>query len=161
MTVTTTYRLDRMRDVELLAACGDGETPNTQANSQLTEENRQNAPEDSTENTKSLYVNHPLTASLYGEWELEENDFYDQGEKIPCSVLTINEDGTCIADGTAGSWVFSDKTKDDFLRIDILINGEYKLCVALYGTTNTIAVWSAGYDSFVDTSWVNKSAQEQ
>lgn len=145
-----------------LVSCGK-ETPNTNDNSgtqqgqQLGGESAEN---DITENTESPYVNHPLTPFLYGEWELEKKDRYDQDEEIPCSVLTINEDGTCNADGATGTWGFADGTKDDYLRVDVFMDGEHKLCVALYGTTNTIGVWSTEYNGPVDRDWINKSVQE-
>ena len=146
-----------------LAACG-GETLNANDNNgteQSEQVDGEIAEGDNTESTENPYANHPLVAFLYGEWELEEKGSYNQDEEIPCSVLTINEDGTCNADGVAVTWAFVDGITDTFLRVDIFINGEHKLCVALYGTTNTIGVWSTEYNGPVDCDWINKSVQQK
>lgn len=152
-----------------LCAC-DGGMPNANDSSKIqgekeqvsnpTDQNSQNNTENITESTESPYVNHPLTAYLYGEWELPEKESYDQHEEIPCSTLTINEDGTCVADGVVGFWKFSEKTNEKYLQIDIFINDEHRMCVAPFDYINAIGVWSAGYGEGlpVDTSWKNKSA---
>lgn len=147
-----------------LAACGSGEkTPNandnsgTQQGEQLGDESTEN---NNTENTENPYANHPHLTYIYGQWELIAKDSYRQDEEIPCSVLTINEDGTCLVDGISGTWDFSDETRDDFLKINIFTGGEHRYACGYYERDKAIAVWSAEYFGAIDTSWVNMSTTE-
>ena len=110
---------------------------------------------DSTESTENPWANHPHLTYIYGKWELIKKDSYEQNETIPCSVVTINEDGTCVVDGVSGTWKISIyETREDFLKIQIFIDGEHCYTSAYYDNLCSIAVWSADYLSgSVDPSW--------
>lgn len=101
-----------------LCACGSSEAKEeTQINNPITSESQSiienyEAIGSTTENT---VIDHPLLPYLYGQWEMK-------GENIqmpnPFSLLIINEDGTCIADGRECTWtVFDASTKDLFIDI--------------------------------------------
>lgn len=137
-----------------LAACG-GETPNTDNNS-----GTQQSEQSGDESTENPYANHPQLTYIYGQWELIAKDSYRQDEEIPCSTLTINDDRTCIVDGVSGTWDISDETYDDFLKINIFIEGEHCYTCGYYEREKAIAVWSAAYFGGVDTSWMNMSTTE-
>ena len=142
-----------------LAACG-GETSNTDDTSSTEQLGGESTENDTNENTESPYSNHPLLVYLYGQWKLRVKDNYQQDEEIPCSALTINEDGTCVVDGVSGTWDFSDETRDDFLIINIFVDGEHRFTSAYYERYKSIGVWSAGYNGPVDTSWLNMTTTE-
>ena len=143
-----------------LVACGNEETPPSNDNGGIhqggTTENAENS---NTGNAEGPHTNHPLLPHIYGEWKQFEIDNYFQDEKIPCSTLTINADGTCVVDGISGTWLFSDKTRDDLLRINIFIGSEHLCCVGYFANIATIAVWSASYPEGgpLDFCWKNTS----
>jgi len=110
---------------------------------------------DSTESTENPWANHQHLTYIYGMWELIKKDSYEQSEPIPCSAVTINEDGTCVVDGVSGTWKISIyETREDFLKIHIFIEGEHRFTSAYYDNLGSIAVWSADYlAGGVDPSW--------
>lgn len=141
-----------------LTACGGGEKPDgslglTQPPESTTAEPTANAA------TLPPLWDHPLAYRMYGEWVLEEKSRDRQMEQVPCSALTLNADGTCIVDGTAGSWQAGSGSTDTFLRIDVYINGEHKLCVGFYDRSDAIGVWSVGYTGPV-AYWTRVAAQQ-
>lgn len=155
-----------------LVACGGGETTNTDNSSgtqgstvsatnngetTITEPQSPGIPDGNTENP---YADHAHLTYIYGQWELISKDSYQQDEEIPCSALTINKDGTCAVDGASGTWEFSDETRDNFLKINIFIEGEHRYTSGYYERSKSIGVWSAGYNGPVDSSWMNMSATE-
>lgn len=81
--------------------------------------NTDNDGEKSQENQGS--INHPLLQFLYGEWEYEGN----YKDSYPFAKLTVNEDGTCVVDGAAGTWsVSKDTSANGRLYIDVLVDGQ-------------------------------------
>lgn len=139
-----------------LAACDGGETPNTNENNGTNQENNNGA---NNETTESPHANHPHLAYIYGQWELRKKESYSQ--PISCHAVTINEDGTSIVDGVSGTWEISNETRDDFLKINIFIEGEHRFIAAYYSNHHSIAVWGTDYmGGAVDACWVNMTTTE-
>ena len=95
-----------------LCACGSNKA-----------ENPTTIPTEVIESTASKYADHPLLSQLYGTWEFES--FGAPWEYTLFKSLTVNEDGSCIVDGTAGSWKISeDGTNETEVRILLYIDSE-------------------------------------
>ena len=78
-----------------------------------------------TEETESAFANHPLLPQIYGTWEFEKWGDHNNEYQLYKS-LTINEDGSCIVDGTSANWEISEtQTNDTFLVILVCIDSEY------------------------------------
>lgn len=81
---------------------------------------------ESTEN--NAFTNHPHLQFVYGEWEYEG----DNPQNYPFRKVNINEDGTCLVDGTAGTWNISNSTAHGRLNIDIVVEGQTLGVVEIY-----------------------------
>ena len=118
-----------------LAACGGGETPNTDDNSGMGQGEQLDTESNNTANTENPYANHPLLQFIYGEWEYEGS----HKENYPFVKLEVNKDGTCVVDGAAGMWIISDQTSlDGRLYIDVLVDNQ------VIGSAS-ISIWAGNY----------------
>lgn len=70
--------------------------------------------------TTGLYADHPHLQGFYGEWNYEG----ERPDDFPFTKLEVNQDGTCLVDGKAGTWRIAEMTNDASLAVDILIDGE-------------------------------------
>lgn len=101
-------------------------------------------------------ANHPQLKYVIGKWEYKENDSAECD--VPFDNITIKEDGTCLIDGRMGNYTLSFDARDDFLKLDIIIEGEHLYCLGYYEDSFSIAVWNADYNGPVDMSWINTTA---
>ena len=80
------------------------------------------------EETESPFTNHPQLQYMYGEWVI--NSGYEN-DHVAFRTLIINEDGTCIVDGTSATWKISESTSESWLEIEVF-SGAEMLCSAHY-----------------------------
>ena len=106
-----------------------------------------------------LQANHPQLKYVIGKWEYKENDSAECD--VPFDNITIKEDGSCLVDGRMGNYTLSFDARDDFLKLDIIIEGEHLYCLGYYENSFSIAVWNADYNGPVDMSWVNTTAENK
>lgn len=116
-----------------LAACGGADAPNKNDEGEKQQENQ------------SMDNNHPFFQFLYGEWEYTGN-FPDS---FPFTKLSVNEDGTCIVDGVAGTWAVSKSTSPNGrLYIDVCVDGQEIGGAEIY-------VWAGKYKFNVSDTAIN------
>ena len=115
------------RKVESTPEPKDTESAMDKLNTSKVEENTE-IEEETVETTESPYANHPHLQFLYGEWEI--NSGYENDD-VAFRSLTVNEDGTCIIDGTSATWTISKHSSESSLMIGIY-NGPEMICSASY-----------------------------
>ena len=88
----------------------------------------------SNDSYEETYANHVLFPFIYGTWNLKN---MDEAKYNPYTSVTINEDGTCVVDGEAGTWTISFWTDDNDLSLEFYINGEHTCgaMLSVYGVS--------------------------
>ena len=105
--------------------------------------------------TAGANVNHPLLQNLYGRWDYSG----DYADSYPFSMLEVFEDGTCRVDGQSGSWTMNERTTDDRLYADILVNGENIATIFLqFGWNQQPELGFSGFPVYPGDRWVNAEA---
>ena len=125
-----------------LSACG------------VTEENTDIEP--TLETMAAVQTDHPLLQEFICEWEYRGG----YAQSYPFSKLEVNQDGTCIADGQVATWKISDRSTDENLYIDILINAEAIGTICIYEWNDQISFSFPELPFNPGDQWVNVAAEE-
>lgn len=128
-----------------LCACGGVQKPDAQ----------EEVPAEILAVLENTYSDHPLFQHLCGRWEYRG----DYGDEYPFTSLTIEADGSCVVDGIAGTWSFSQDTTEDRLRIDIQIDGQLISQAELY-TWETRVYFQPIVVVIYPGEWVNLDSEE-
>jgi hypothetical protein len=108
------------------------------------------------ETITDVQTDHPLLQEFICEWEYRG----DYAQSYPFSKLEVNQDGTCLADGQAAAWKISDRTSDDNLYIDILIDAEAIGTICFYDWNDQISFSFPELPFNPGDQWVNVAAEE-
>lgn len=108
------------------------------------------------ETITDVQTDHPLLQEFICEWEYRG----DYAQSYPFSKLEVNQDGTCLADGQIAAWRISDRSTDENLYIDILINAEAIGTICIYEWNDQISFSFPELPFNPGDQWVNVAAEE-
>ena len=103
-----------------------------------------------------VWTDHPLLQEFICEWEYRG----DYAQSYPFSKLEVNQDGTCLADGQVATWKISDRSTDENLYIDILIDAEAIGTICIYEWNDQISFSFPELPFNPGDQWVNVAAEE-
>ena len=104
------------------------------------EEKRPETQSTITESAKIELAKHPLYSKLFGTWENHNKD----DAYAPYQTLIMNEDGSCIMDGTAATWEWDGSIATSTLTVNILVDGK-RVCGAILFDDGTIVGQTSNY----------------
>lgn len=112
--------------------------------------------EPASEISTDVHTDHPLLQEFVCEWEYRG----DYGETYPFTKLDVNQDGTCVVDGQAAVWKISDRSSEDNLYIDILIDSETIGTICIYEWNDQISFIFPELPVNPGDRWVNKAEEK-